>query len=362
MLAFLLLVGLCVWNAFVVWSNLPAPRPGAGAYQAGVRIGIWAAPIIMPLIFLGIAWGIGWLVSLMFGKSDDAGNIGAGLVMLGALSLYGYGMYATLTAPPPAASGGSAAAATPMTQEDTARALADSNRKQMDELAEQSRRQMEAAQEASRRQLEALHNPQAVPPPPPVPTTAVPSSSPPPAPAPAQPQDPAIKAGIDAFEEDLNAKIDVLLGDVDKYFVELTHAPAHDLTRINARSDSGDKLRADADALGKLFSTATDDLTTQLVTAGVHQNDAYNAAFHWSGFDFRTASRGFAIDSIKRLCDKSKEECDFLRDNFSRWTLDSKGALKAKEFDVSSKARSLRFFVKADADRKAELVNQLKGR
>ncbi len=372
MLLFVLLLGVCVWNAVLVWQQLPPTR---NAYGAGVKLGVWLTPVIVPLVMLGLAWCVGKLVSLMFGKSDDAGNIGAAVVLLGALSLFGYGVYERSTAPAQTGATAQGAAPTPADPVEDANRLADKgrqqlqdmndrSRKQMEELEARGRQQAEAAREASQRQLDALRNGRPVSPvapPMPAPTPASqPNGTAPQATRPSV--SPAVRAIIDDYAKDLGAQIDALLAQEAGIVPTMARTPGHDLTVIKARLTDAETLRTAAESLKKSFDAASDTLAAKIEATGVPSSEARSAVFTWANFEYKIATRGFAADAIMRLCDKAREEGEHLRDNFGKWTLDSKGEVKCADFQIKSKIQSARFFVKAEADRRTFIEDQLRGK
>lgn len=374
MLLFLILIGVCIVNSYLTWSRLPPP--GRGAYQAGFRLGIWFVPVIVPLVALGIGWLVGKLVSLMFGNSDDAGNIGASVVLLSLIALFGYGIYTSATAPAPATntagsgtySTSPSAPASSDASESAAR-LAEQQKTQLKAMQERNQQNMDAMREASRKQLEALRNgapgaPQ--PPTPPASPSATSPTTPPPNRTPSTPSspslNPSIRPVIDAFEKDLDAKIDALITLSSKTVPTLQRTPPHDVGRIKSRLAEAEAMRSAADAVKRSLDEATESLTSKLEGAGIPASEAHTAAFRWSGFDYKTATRGFAASSLIRIADKTREECEYLTDNLGKWTLDSRGEVKCDDFQTRSKINALRFFVKAEADRRTSIEDQLRGR
>lgn len=372
MLLFLILIGACIVNSYLTWSRLPPA--GNSAYQGGVRIGIWSVPVIIPLVALGISWLVGKLVSLMFGKSDDAGNIGGSIVLLAFIALFGYGIYNLSTAPAPAVAPAPTTAmnsplqSPPATTDPTeaARRLAEQGQAQLKAMQERSQQNLEAAREASRKQLEALRNGTPMPRPAPTPpasssTPTTPDSASPAAPSTPQ-LNPAIRSVIDAFEKDLTAQVESVAALAARTLPELQRTPPHDAARIKSRLAEVESLRVAADAIKKTFDGASDALTAKLLTAGITDSETRTAASRWSAFDYKVTTRGFAAGSLIRLCDQAREECEYLRDNLGKWTLDGKGEVKCNDFQTKSRIGSLRFFVKSDADRKQQLIDQLSGK
>ncbi len=374
MLLFLILIGVCIVNSYLTWSRLPPP--GRGAYQAGFRLGIWFVPVIVPLVALGLGWLVGKLVALMFGNSDDAGNIGASVILLSLIALFGYGIYSSATAPAPAtntASSGTYSTSpngpAPSDASESAARLADQQKAQLKAMQDRNQQNLDAMREASRKQLEALRNGTPGATQPPTPAAPPPSTSPAaqsPNTTPSTPSAPSlnpnIRPVIDAFEKDLDAKIDALIALSSKTVPTLQRTPPHDAGRIKSRLAEAEALRAAADAVKRLMDEATNSLTSKLEGAGIPASEAHTAAFRWSGFDYKSATRGFAASSLIRIADKTREECEYLTDNLGKWTLDSHGDVKCDDFQTKSKINSLRFFVKAEADRRTAIEDQLRGR
>jgi hypothetical protein len=196
------------------------------------------------------------------------------------------------------------------------------------------------------------------------PTAPAPHAAPKPPPAPTAQTTPAIDKQpiIASVQSPLESSIAEVIAQADKLLPDLAKPPAHDLVRIRKRLEDVESLRAAAAALGTRVSSAGDDLTTQLQTAGINSSDARFAAARWLSADFHAAVRGFGCDALVRLCDKAKDEAEFARDNLGKWTLDSKGEFKATDRQIKTKLDSNRFFVKADADRKQQIFDQLRGK
>lgn len=370
MLLFLVLIGVCIVNSYLTWSRLPPP--GRGAYQAGFRLGIWFVPVIVPLVALGLGWLVGKLVALMFGNSDDAGNIGASVILLSLITLFGYGIYTSATAPAPGtntpSSGTSTTPSDPLAIDhaDATARLAEQQKEQLKASQERAQQNLEAMREASRKQLEALRTgtPAAIQPPtPPAPQPSTSPTAQSPTTTPTAPTlNPNIRPVIDAFEKDLDARIDALITLSSKTVPTLQRTPPHDAGRIKSRLAEAEALRSSADTVKRLLDEATNSLTSKLEGAGIPASEAHTAAFRWSGFDYKTATRGFAASSLIRIADKTREECEYLTDNLGKWTLDSRGEVKCDDFQTRAKINSLRFFVKADADRRTSIEDQLRGR
>ncbi len=372
MLLFLVLIGVCIVNSYLTWSRLPPP--GRGAYQAGFRLGIWFVPVIVPLVALGIGWLVGKLVALMFGNSDDAGNIGASVILLSLIALFGYGIYTSSTAPlPPPNTASSSISTTPpdppalTNASDAATRLAEEQKAQLRSMQDRNQQNLDAMREASRKQIGALRNstpaliqPSTLPAPNTSPAAKSPNATPS-TPAAAS-LNPNIQPVIDTFEKDLDAKIDTLITLSSKTVPTLQRTPPHDAGRIKSRLDEAESLRTAADAVKRSLDQATESLTSKLEGAGIPASEAHTAAFRWSGFDYKAATRGFAASSLIRIADKTREECEYLTDNLGKWTLDSHGDVKCDDFQTKSKINSLRFFVKAEADRRTSIEDQLRGR
>jgi hypothetical protein len=357
MFLFLLMIASLAVRSFYLWSSLPATAPrGISMYGhdeaafAGFKMGLWLGPILAPLLALGLAWIVGWIVSLMFGKSDDAGNIGAGVVMLGLLTLFGYGTYTTIAAQQNQPPGATASAQTDGTQPFGS---SPSIRQRMTQSPPQPAAidNSQPLQPAAPLQMA----PPQVPQPRPAPTQR-PSSSP------TANNDAVSRPIIDALAAELKTKIDAFADSAAKLLPQLSRPPAHDLTKIKALVAETEAFGATALAVKRSLDSAQNTLGEKLRQAGLSDSDAHLAAFLWSTREYNCTLRGFMVSDLIRMCDKSKEECDFLRDNFGKWTLDAKGEIKCSDSQIKSKIHSNRFMVKSDADRKDYIIDQLRGK
>ncbi len=349
MLLFVLMVLLLAVRSYFIWSSLPATAPrGISLYghdqatYTGMKIGIWVAPILGPLLALGLAWFVGWLVSLMFGKSDDAGNIGAGLIMVALLALFGYGTYIVIAAQKnPPAQQQAQAANTPFGAPRPA-----------------------VQQPAPVPQA----NPQAFAPSPDTAPQQIPTApSPTPRPSPRPPVQPPqstfdSQPAIAEFQKPLDDAIADVVAKVDKLLPQLARPYPHEIRIVNERLTAIADLRTSAAALSKTLPSAADDLRSKLVAAGAPSFEAQSIAFRWAHTTYNATPRQFGADALVRLCDKATEEAEFLRDNIAKWTVDSKGEYKSKDISFKSKADSNRFFVRVEAERKDFIKDQLQGK
>jgi hypothetical protein len=311
-------------------------------YQAGAALGkvfVWIAPVIIPLITLGIAWLVGWVVSLMFGKSDDAGNIGAGLIFVAALALFGFTTYLVANPSKPAAPSPQAAGNPPFN----------------------SPPRVDPNPSTSPPPPQPSFTPSTTAPNPPAPSPR-PSTTTRPTPAP--PAEPAFdtKPTIVEFQKSLDDSIAAVVAKADKLVPSLSKAVPHDSGLVNQRLTAVQELRTSADDLSKILNAAGDDLKAKLTAAGATPFDAQVASSRWANTEYQAIQRHFAADALVRLCDKAKEEGEFLRDNIAKWSVDAKGEINSKDFSIKSKAHSNRFFVKAEADRWSATKDRLQGR
>jgi hypothetical protein len=180
---------------------------------------------------------------------------------------------------------------------------------------------------------------------------------------PAPPPKPAFdaKPHIAAIEEPLLTSIDNVARQANKLLPTLSRRCPHEIRLVNERLAEIEALRTAAESLDKSLSTLQEDLEAKLIAAGSSGPDAHIISFRWAHEQFKDTPRHFGAQSLTRLCEKARAEHEFLRDNIAKWTIDSKGELKSKDTAFKQQADSNHFFVKAEADRRDSITNQLRG-
>jgi hypothetical protein len=367
LLLFAVLICVLAWRAWVFTSAVSG-SPGAGsAYGKGVLLGTWGAVIIAPLIVLAIAWGVGKLVSLMFGRSDEAGNVGALGVMLLALGLFGYGAYATTIAAQQAKAragqaGGGGAASGAQAKDPLAQ--------QRDDLRRLQERNEQMAQ-ANRDRTRSLTQPGAGSPPP---TPITPSPAPPsqPAPNPARPGTATPAPAPVAREEDAAARrvgdeaikaMDDRIAAVEKTLAavrsQIGSPPKRDIRDLRARAETISAAMEELAALATGLRGMNEDVRSRLEATGVASASG-EAVRIVSGY--KHFQRATGAESLGRTLEHAKREAELLRDAIGRWTYGKDGKVESKDFQLQSSANSARFFLNADLGRWDSMVGELKGK
>lgn len=348
---FVVLIGVCIWRSWVLSQQIPATHPNK-AYLTGMKIGVWLVPVILPLLTLGIAWVIGKIVSLLFGRSDDAGNVGAGLVMAAVVALFGWSTYTAATASPRgnAAIAGQSGTATPG---DPSQQRSDRGQEAIDRVAAQMRAQEDAARRAMERARE-LASPSTLAQPP-AQTSPAPSVATPPAALQTKPPAPDLTAQtIEKVQaemvKDLEQSTDPRAQRVRAFASELRLKPRADVRELRSRAEAIASVRTDLQDLKVMLSGLEADAHSRLVKAGLSDIDArigsarVNAALGVS-------SRTFAIDRLVETLDHALTEADTMRANLGQWKYAKDGKVESKNFQVQSSINSARFFLDAGLER-----------
>lgn len=316
-----------VWRAYLMWTNLPLDSSiphSRKAYMSGYKAAIVLTPVLGPLLFMGLAWGIGGLVSRLTGRSEGLGNAAAVVFMSLVLAFTGYGAIRMSTAP--GKSSASQASSLPRHEPHAADARATPS---LPSIGDSARA-----------------------------TPAVPS----PPRVPAHPPERRVDVApvTDALAAELNAQVDRLVVLASRVLPELARTPPHSIPKLQTRTTETEALKADAQSLKAALDRASDDAASRLISAGLDPAKARHEAFRWANMDFGLATRGFGADALIRLCDASTQECAMLSDKIGAWNVNAKGELTASDPTFRHEAQSKRFFVKADADRLDWIVRQLR--
>lgn len=365
LLLFVALLGIMVVRAWLVSQNLPPAGSMSAARRNGFIIGTWAAVIVAPVLALGIAWVVGKLVSLMFGRSDDAGNVGASAVMLLLAGLFSYTTYAAATAPrPPAApqssgpGGGGFVSAEQATRQELEASAA--------KLRAQAERLASEQAEQSRRQGETLRSPPPAAGPqtaPPSPATAPARPSTPPALPPRQPEapDPIVLKVRDELAAELKAKVQPAAEAAAALKAQIAPLPKPDIrdlrTRLERIAAARSALVEARDALGAIDELARN----RFQKAGL---DASQTAINANRFstEANAFARRIAAESLLRMLDHASTEASLMRDNLGRWSYAKDGKVESKDFQLKSQVNAQRFFLTSDLTRWDAEVDRLRGR
>jgi hypothetical protein len=166
---------------------------------------------------------------------------------------------------------------------------------------------------------------------------------------------------IAEFQKPIDEAVADVIAKMDKLLPLLAKPYPHEIRVVNERLAAIGALRTSAEALNALLKNTTEDLRTKLIAAGCPTGEAQSASFTWAHTTYKVTPRSFGAESLNRLCDKAKEEGEYLRDNIAKWTVDAKGEIKSKDIPFQQKAGSNRFFVKSDAERREIVKGQIQG-
>lgn len=365
LLLFVALLGIMVVRAWLISQNLPPAGSMSAARRNGFIIGTWAAVIVAPVLALGIAWVVGKLVSLMFGRSDDAGNVGASAVMLLLAGLFAYSTYAVATAPrPPAATqasgpgGGSFVSAEQATRQEL-EASAAKLRAQAERLAKEQAEQL-------RRQGEALRSPPPATPPQTAPTSPAADPARPPAPPrqpPRQPEapDPIVLKVRDELAAELKAKVQPAADAAAALKAQVAPLPKSDIRDLRTRLERIAAARAALvearDTLGSIDELARDRFEKAGVDASQTTINAHRFSTEADAF-----TRRIAAESLLRMLEHASGEATLMRDNLGRWSYAKDGKVESKDFQLKSQINAQRFFLTNDLTRWDAEVDRLRGK
>lgn len=180
--------------------------------------------------------------------------------------------------------------------------------------------------------------------------------------APQQPThaNPTIAQALDKLSEEIAADVAAMWPDVQKAFSDWGRPPRHDMTALNERLSQAVTTKAAADKLGSRLRNLKDEAQRRLTAAGVNSAIASGEAGHYT-VRFNSNWRATACDAVARACDRAKEEADFLRQNFAKWSLDAKGEIASSDMQVQGRARGMRSsleFAIRDADRLKQRLDE----
>lgn len=342
-------LGLGLYKASFVWGVKTHT-----ARASGYKVGVTASPFI----FIGAAALLGWVAYRITRRSDGVGNGVAGLVLAFPAALWGYQvgnywMNGSKAAPQQALGGASAPSST---------------------------------RQALRNTLESMKSPVgagrapaptgALPPGSPwqplvpergpgqAPTGAAPASgapaSSPPKPVPIE-EDPKIEATLEAltFEVDADgAKVAAL---AETAAASLAKAPRRDRPGLKKRLAEIAALEEAAKALAARAEKLKDEAAEKLTAAGVEKDEVFHASVRYS-MESGAMLRGMAAGDLLRLCEAGREETEFLDQNFAKWNLGRDGEVDSKDVMVKGRARGFRMRIESALDRKADIIERLKGK
>lgn len=171
--------------------------------------------------------------------------------------------------------------------------------------------------------------------------TPGPTARPPAAPQQPTHANPAIAQALDKLSDEIAADVAAMWPDVQKAFSDWARPPRHDTNAINARLQQTATIKAAAEKLATRLRNLRDEAHSRLTAAGVNSAIAAGEAGHYS-VRFNSAWRATSCDAVARAADRAKEEAEFLRQNFAKWSLDAKGEVTSSDMQVQSRARGVR--------------------
>ncbi len=179
--------------------------------------------------------------------------------------------------------------------------------------------------------------------------------------APTPPKEhPSIRPVTAELEKELLAAIEALAIKAEEIVPVLSKPVAHDLRDVRKRIDDVQAMRTLAEGVSKRLGSAIDELKGRLVAAGVPESEAFHQSVLWTN-TFGAAGRGFAAGDYARLGERANEELIALKDDFGKWTLNAKRELVTRDAALKQRLETLRFFVRTESERHADIKRRLKG-
>ena len=394
-LAVLLLVvaiALLIWRAYLIYQGAAASsaavsgNPNVMGYLIGGLIG----SVVLCVL---VTAGIGVAAYFIGGKSQNAANGAMDVVLLLAILLYGFQIYAWFNSPRYAAiqqaqaNGGPSGAGGPTnggpangidTLADRMKAANDRNKTQLDAATKRSQEQMEAQRRAAeeqsqrmREQMEAARqgrpptaprpSPMPIQPNPNGPTTSPRTTPPPPRRSPVTDEDPKVAAAIDALRKDADGRVEPVSALAEEMLLACRKAPEASFSAIDDRLKKLKSLRQSSTDLRRWLGDLDKATDKALTDAGVDSSSTMGPRIRFTG-DYRATSRAMVCDQISRFCDEAIEEAELLRGKIGKWRLSGDGNVDTKDRDLESKARSLRMRIDFTTDQRVRMVDQLNGR
>jgi hypothetical protein len=362
---FVVLIGVCVWRSWLIWQHLPATHPNK-AYFTGMKIGVWLAPVILPLLALVIAWGIGKIVSLCFGDSDDAGNVGAGLVMAAIISIFGYSTYMAATAPPASATQTTGASGN-ATREDSLEQRMKRGQEAMDRMASQMQAQQDAAREVMERSRRPPNEPlMTLTQQPPISGPSTESSTSSPVPSSATGRAPStfrdaekIEAVRASIENKLDTTIAIVVERLNTIAPDLRKQPRQDIRELRSRAESIASARDALKSVEASLKSVGDNASTRLSKEGLGESESRMGG-HRIAAELNVQSRAFTADRLADTLDHALKETELMRDNIGKWKYGKDGKVESKDFQLQAGVNSARFFLNSAMDRWNSQIDELK--
>lgn len=171
---------------------------------------------------------------------------------------------------------------------------------------------------------------------------------------------PAIAQALDKLNGEIAADVAAMWPDVQKAFSDWARPPRHDLNAINQRLGQAASLKAAAEKLGTRLRNLREEAHDRLTAAGIDRAIAGSEAGHYS-VRYNSGWRATSCDAVARAAERAKEEAEFLRQNFAKWSLDVKGEVASSDTQVRGRARGLRSSIEfsiRDTDRLKQRLDE----
>lgn len=385
-------IALLIWRAYLIYQGAAASSAAvAGNPQVtGYLIGALLGSVVLCVV---VTAAIGVAAYFIAGKSQNAANGAMDVVLLLAILLYGFQIYAWFNSPRYAAIQQAQANGAPTgtsgpssggpsngvdTLADRMKAANDRNKAQMDAAAKRSQEQMEAQRKAAaeqaqrmREQMDAARQgrPPTTPQPSPAPIlpspngpTTTPRTTPaPPRQAPVTEEDPKVAAALAAVRRNADGRVDPVTALADELLLACKKAPEASFSAIDDRLRKLKSLRQSSTDLGRWLRDFDKSTDKALADAGIDSSTAMGPRIRFTG-DYRASSRAMVCDQLIRFCDEAIEEAELLRGKIGKWRLGGDGKIDTKDRDLESKARMLRMRIDSASDQRVRMVDQLNGR
>jgi hypothetical protein len=187
-------------------------------------------------------------------------------------------------------------------------------------------------------------------------------TAPPATPAPVlEKANPAIKITLDAIAKELDDAGSALVTQAKPLLDALDKPPIHTREAIQKRITELGALRTAAKELGIRMGGLKEEAEKKLKADGVDETQAFSAAVRFS-FDADGMQRSMACEELARLCEAGREECEYLRENFAKWTSDPDKLVQSKDHMVRARAGQFRMRVEHGLGQREQMEARLRGK
>jgi hypothetical protein len=209
----------------------------------------------------------------------------------------------------------------------------------------------------------------------PVPPAGTPSPEPTPtpaaqrpatAPAPARAAPPAAEqrpaAAVEAerlLRASVDGELEAVRGKIQELGTIAGGGVGRNRQQLEKQKAAAEEVRTKAVALSDRLKKLDDEAKAALKAAGDAEHEAFGRGVRLSQ---EYSMRAFTLGQAGGLAEKMEQEAAMLLEKYSKWKLNAAKEVESADKELEREARSLRFFIKADAGRVAGWVKDLEGK